>query len=152
MMHPFLFPGEWLVNGIFFDPVIAGQNEATGIATVRAEAQFPEILQVTVELQEVGEISYAPAQTTSYHLEIFGERRVKFRMDSISLGTVLIGEGAYTSRSLTLGYRSPEGRYTGFESFVRLQPGRLIACGSFMADQVSVKTWEVLMERVGNAR
>jgi len=147
-MHPFLFPGEWLVSGIFFDPV-AGESEATGIATVRAEPQFPEILQVTIELQEVGEISYSPAQTTSYHLEIFGDRRIKFRMDSISLGTVLMGEGAYTARTLTLGYRSPEGRYTGFESFVELEPGKVIACGGFMADQVSVKTWEVLLERVG---
>ncbi len=147
-MHPFLFPGEWLVSGIFFDPV-AGESEAGGIATLRAEAQFPEILQVTVELQELGEISYSPAQTTSYHLEIVGDRRIKFRMDSISLGTVLLGDGAYTPRSLTLGYRSPEGRYTGFESFVELEPGRIIACGGFMAEQVSVKTWEVMMERVG---
>jgi len=146
-MHAFLLPGEWLVTGYFFDPE-GGETTATGTAVVRADGEFPEVLDVTVELREVGHASYTAPQTTSYHLEIVGDRRVRFRMDSISLSAMLVGEGTFSHRALVLGYGSHDRRYAGFESFVQEKDGSIVACGCFSADGVTVKTWEVTMEPV----
>lgn len=146
-MHAFLLPGEWLVTGYFFDPE-GGETTATGTAVVRTDGEFPEVLDVTVELREVGHASYSQPQATTYRLEIVGDRRVKFRMDSISLSTILVGEGTFSNRAMVLGYRSHDHRYAGFESFVIQENGKLMACGCFAADGVTVKTWEVAMEPV----
>jgi len=146
-IHPFLLPAEWLVTGRFLDP--DGSEVLTaGAAVVRTTDQFPEILQVSVELREVGDSSYSQPQNTYYHLEIAGAARVSFRMDSIALGTILVGEGSYTRRSLILSYLSPDRRYVGFESFTVVGERELLACGSFVADGTPVKTWEVVLERV----
>jgi len=132
-MHPFLLPSEWLVTGRFLDPD-GGETLTAGAAIVTATDQFPEILQVSVELRKVGDASYSQPQTTYYHLEIVAASQVKFRMDSIALGTILAGGGCFTRRTLTLTYLSPDRRYVGF--------------GSFVADGTLVKTWEVQLERV----
>jgi hypothetical protein len=139
-----------LVTGYFFDPE-GGETTATGTAVVQADGEFPEVLDVTVELREVGEASYSAPQATNYRLEIVGDRRVRFRMDSISLSTMLIGEGTFTNRALVLGYRSHDRRYAGFESFVYSDDNTIMACGCFAADGVTVKTWEVLMEPVAQS-
>ena len=147
-MHPFLLPGEWLVSGRFLDPD-GGETLTTGAAMVAATEQFPEVLQISVELREVGSSSHShQTQSTYYHLEIAGSSQVRFRMDSIALGTILTGGGSFTDRSLVLTYVSPDRRYTGFESFSVVRRGELLACGSFVADGVLVKTWEVKLERV----
>lgn len=146
-MHPFLLPGEWLVTGRFIDP--GGSESLTaGTTVVASSEQFPEILRVVVELRRVGDSSRDDTQSSSYHLEMAGAAHVRFRMDSLALGTVLLGSGTFTDRSLTLTYLSPNRRYVGFESFVAVGGGELLATGSFLADGVVVKTWEVNLERV----
>lgn len=146
-MHPFLMPGEWLVTGRFLDPD-GSELLTAGAAVVRTTEQFPEILQVSVELREIGDASYSQPQNTYYHLEIVGASKVSFRMDSIALGTILVGEGSYTRRSLILSYLSPDRRYVGFESFTVMSEREVLACGSFVADGTPVKTWEVVLESV----
>lgn len=146
-MHPFLLPGEWLVKGRFFDPD-GGETVTTGAAVIKTTEQFPEILQVAVELREIGGRTPSQPQSTFYHLEIVGTSRVKFRMDSIALGTILVGEGSFTSQSLILSYLSPDRRYVGFESFTVQSSSDVLACGSFIADGAPVKTWEVGLESV----
>lgn len=146
-MHSFLLPGEWLVTGRFFDPD-GGETLTAGAAVVASSEQFPEILKVGVELRGIGDGSRPDTQTSSYHLELAGTSQVRFRMDSLALATVLLGSGTFTDRSLILTYLSPTRRYVGFETFVAVAPGELLACGSFLADGVVVKTWEVHLERV----
>jgi len=146
-MHPFLLPGEWLVTGRFIDPE-GGETVTAGTTVVASSEQFPEILKVGVELRRVGDSSRDDTQSSSYHLELAGASQVRFRMDSLALGTVLLGGGTFTDRSLILTYLSPNRRYVGFESFVGFGGGELLATGSFLADGVVVKTWEVHLERV----
>jgi hypothetical protein len=146
-MHPYLHPGEWLVSGRFLDPN-GGESLSTGAAMVTASEQFPEILRVAVELRWADDGARSPAQSSSYHLELVGASQVRFRMDSIALAAVMVGIGTFTDRSLTLSYQSPDRRFVGFESFVVVAPGELLACGTFLADGVVVKTWEVHLERV----
>ena len=110
-------------------------------------SSFP-VLRKSIELRRVGDGSRSQAQSSSYHLELVGTSQVKLRMDSVALGTVLLGAGTFTDCSLTLTYLSPDRRYVGFESYIVVGEGNLVACGSFVADGVVVKTWEVQLERV----
>ena len=146
-MHPYLVPGEWLVTGRFFDPD-GGETLTAGAAILRSSEEFPEILEVSVELRELGEKSSSHAEHSSYRLEIVGAGRVRFRMDSIALGTILAGGGSFTDRSMTLTYLSPDRRFVGFEAFTALGRNEVITSGSFIADGSIVKTWEVQLERV----
>lgn len=147
LMHPYLVPGEWLVTGRFFDPD-GSETVTAGAAILRSSGEFPEILEVSVELRELGEGSYPHAELSNYHLEIVGSGQVRFRMDSIALGTILAGGGSFTQRSLTLAYLSPDRRFVGFEAFTAINRDEVITCGSFLADGAIVKTWEVQLERV----
>ncbi len=146
-MHPFLRPGEWLVTGRFLDPD-GSETRTAGAAVVTASEQFPEILQASVEMRPTGGAGRGQAECSSYHLELVGATQVRYRMDSMALATVLVGGGSCTERSLILTYGSTERRVVGFESFVALTPDELLACGSFVAEGVVVKTWEVHLERV----
>ena len=146
-MHPYLVPGEWLVTGRFLDPA-GGESVVAGATVVRAADEFPEILEVTVELRELGEGSHASSESSSYRLEIAAAQRVRFRMDSIALGTLLAGVGTFTERTLVLTYASPDRRFVGFEAFTALSPEEVVTAGSFVADGAVVRTWEVTLERV----
>ena len=146
-MHPYLVPGEWLVTGRFFDPE-GGETLTAGAAVLRSSDDFPEILEVSIELRELGERSYSHAERSSYHLEIVGAGQVRFRMDSLALGTMMTGGGSFTDRSLTLSYLSPDRRFVGFEAFTAIGRDQIVTCGSFIADGTIVKTWEVQLERV----
>jgi hypothetical protein len=146
-MHPFLLPSEWLVTGRFFD-LEGGETVTAGATIVRASESFPELLEVSVELRELGDQSYRPMQTSTYHLEITGVNQVRFRMDSTTLGTVLTGSGTFTSRSLTMAYRSPDRAFSGFEVYTVQAAGQLLTCGSFVAEGALVKTWEVSLDKV----
>lgn len=147
MMHPFLLPGEWLATGRFVDPM-GGETLAAGAIVVTATPEFPELFEVAVELREVGDSSYSHPQNSFYHLEIVGGNQIRFRMDSVALGTILVGGGSFSPRAIVLTYLTPSGRYTGFESFTVVGHDELVACGSFVADGTIVKTWEVQLERV----
>lgn len=149
-MHPYLVPGEWLVTGRFFDPD-GGETLTAGAAVLRSSDEFPEILEVSVELRELGERSYSHSEHSSYRLEIVGAGLVRFRMDSIALGTILAGGGSFTDHSLTLTYLSPDRRFVGFEAFTAISRNEVVTCGSFVADGSIVKTWEVQLERVPGA-
>ncbi len=146
-MHPFLLPSEWLVTGRFFD-LEGGETVTAGATMVRASESFPELLEVTVELRELGEHSYRPMQATTYHLEISGTNQVRFRMDSIALGTVLTGSGVFTDRSLTMNYHSPDSTFAGFEVYTVAATRQILTCGSFVANGILVKTWEVVLDKV----
>ena len=146
-MHPFLLQSDWLVTGRFFD-LDGGETVTAGTTVIQTSDSFPELLEVSVELRELGEHSYRPTQASSYHLEIVGTTQVRFRMDSIALGTVLTGEGVFTDRSLTMAYRSPDRAFAGFEVYTVVSTEQLLACGSFVADGTLVKTWEVVLDKV----
>jgi len=146
-MHPFLLPGEWLATGRFVDPN-GGETLTAGAIVITASPEFPELFEAAVELRELGDSSYSQPQSSFYHMEIVGTNQIRFRMDSVALGTTLVGGGSFSSRCLILTYLAPDGRYTGFESFTAVGEGELVACGSFVADGTIVKTWEVQLERV----
>ena len=148
MIHPFLIPAEWLVRGRFVDPE-GGHSTTAGVAVVTAIPRFPEVLHVSVELSEVSRPGASPSQATSYHLEISGERRLRFRMDSDVLGTILLGDGTYSEKSIVLAYQSPNNLYSGYETFVAISSNEIITCGCFLADGITVNTWEVTLEAIG---
>lgn len=147
MIHPFLIPGEWLVRGRFFDPG-GGESATSGVAIVSTVPRFPEILRVGIELSEVARDRSAPSQATSYHLEIVGDRQVRFRMDSDALSTILIGEGSFSEKSIILTYSSPNRVYSGYESFIASGDSEIVTCGCFLANGVPVNTWEVCLEAI----
>ncbi len=150
-MHPYLAPGEWLVTGRFFDPE-GEETVVAGATVVHAAPEFPEILEVTVELRELSGIGRGRPERSTYRLEIAPGRRVRFRMDSLALGTLLSGGGAFTDRTLTLTYTSPDARFVGFEAFTAITQDEVITAGSFVAEGAVVKTWEVVLERVPPGR
>jgi hypothetical protein len=148
MIHPFLIPSEWLVRGRFMDPE-GGHSTTSGVAVVRAIPRFPEVLHVSVELSEIARHGTAPSQASSYHLELVGDRRLRFRMDSDVLGTILLGEGTFSERSIILSYQSPNRIYSGYESFIAVSQNEIVTCGCFLADGITVNTWEVSLEAIG---
>jgi len=122
-----------------------------GVTEVRPSDSFPETLQIQGEVRDAGSPSARPVRS-AYHLDVAGPERVRFRMDSLPLGTVLTGEGHYDDHALVVRYASPDRRIQGVESFVRCSEDELRATGVLLADGAPVTCWIAHLERLSESR
>lgn len=145
-MHPFLIPGAWLVDGTYFPAGKAAQH-VTGIIRVRPAEEFPETLSVEGEVRPVGD-SAAHQVRSVYHLDVTGTSSLRFRMDSMPLGTVLFGEGVFDESGMILRYTSPERRIVGVETFTAASDGEVRTSGVLLADGVAATSWLACLKHV----
>ena len=149
-MHPLLVPGSWLLEGDYY-PFGRPAQRLIGVTEVRPSESFPETLQVQGEVRDAGSPSARPVRST-YHLDVAGTTSVRFRMDSLPLGTVLTGEGYFDEHVLVVRYASPDRRIQGVESFVSAGSDEMRASGVLLADGAPVTCWIARLERVHDAR
>lgn len=147
-MHPFLVPGEWFLEGDYF-PSSKKPQRLVGITEVHASEEFPETLRVSGEVRDA-ETTGRPVPS-SFHLDVIGPATVRFRMDSIPLGTVLVGGGHFNDHALVLRYASPDRRFVGVESYVSGSTGVLHYTGVILADGAAVTSWLARLERARGA-
>jgi hypothetical protein len=117
------------------------------VSEIHASDQFPETLEVVGEVRDADDPGSRPV-STSYHLDVISTSALRFRMDSLPLGTVLVGEGFFSENSLVLHYGSPDRRIIGCESFVAVGPDEMHTTGVLLADGVVVTRWLAHLERV----
>ncbi len=145
-MHPFLVPGAWLLEGDYF-PAGKARQRVSGVTQTSASDAFPETIEVRGEIRDAEDPASKPVLST-FHLDVVSRRELRFRMDSIPLGTVLLGHGCFDDYALVLQYTSPDRRIVGFESYTQASDGRLRATGVLMADGARVTSWLALLEKV----
>jgi hypothetical protein len=145
-VHPFLNPASWLLDGSYF-PTGRSPHRVTGITEVRSAEQFPETLRVQGEVRDATDPAARPVRS-SYHIDVTSSMTLKFRMDSLLLGTVLVGDGFFDATSLVLRYASPDKRIVGCESYVARSEDEVRSTGVILADGVAVTSWLARLERV----
>lgn len=145
-MHPFLIPASWLLSGDYF-PSEGKRRRVSGSTIVTAHEQFHESLRVTGDVRDAEDPSSRPV-TTEYVLELFAPGRVRFHMDSIALGTVLVGQGVWTQELLLFHYFSPDKRILGNETFSVVRKDLLHTSGILSVDGVPVTYWLAVLQRV----
>lgn len=145
-MHPFLVPGAWLLEGQYF-PTGKPPQRVSGVTQSRASEEFPETLEVQGEIRDADDASSKPVLST-FHLDVVGRHQVRFRMDSIPLGTVLLGRGCFDDAVLVLHYASPDRRILGFESYTGCSEGVLRTSGVLLADGALVTSWLAKLDRI----
>lgn len=145
-VHTFLIPGSWLLSGDYF-PTLGKKQKVTGSTFVTAHEQFPESLRVTGEVRNAEDAS-SPPVTTEYVLELVAPGRVRFHMDSIALGTVLVGQGVWNREMLLLHYASPDRRILGNETFAASGEHLVHTSGILLVDGVPVTYWLAHLQRV----
>ncbi|NWF99959.1 MAG: hypothetical protein HXY19_03325 [Thermoanaerobaculaceae bacterium] len=145
-MHPFLVPGAWLLEGNYF-PTGKTPQRVSGVTQTRASEAFPETIEVQGEIRDADDPTSKPVLST-FHLDVVGRQQVRFRMDSIPLGTVLLGRGFYDDAAMALQYASPDRRILGFESYTSCGEGVLRTTGVLLADGALVTSWLAKLERI----
>jgi len=113
-VHPFLVPGAWLLEGNYF-PTGKTPQRVSGVTQTRASEAFPETIEVQGEIRDADDPTSKPVLST-FHLDVVGRQQVRFRMDSIPLGTVLLGRGFYDDAAMALQYASPDRRILGLRA------------------------------------
>jgi hypothetical protein len=136
------------MEGRYF-PAGRPQHRVAGVTEVRPSDQFPETLTVAGEVRDADDSGARPVRST-YHLEVSGANIVRFRMDSLPLGTVLTGDGYFDDEALVVRYASPDRRIQGVETFVRRHDGELRTSGVLLADGAPVTAWLARLEKVGH--
>ena len=149
-MHPLLVPGSWLLEGDYH-PSGRPSQRLIGVTEVRPSESYPETLEVEGEVRDAGSAAARPVRS-SYHLDVTGGATVRFRMDSLPLGTVLTGEGYFDDAALVIRYASPDRRILGVESFVSSSHDELRSTGVLLADGAPVTSWIARLERVHDPR
>lgn len=145
-LHPFLIPGSWLVRGQYFPAHGAVQN-VLGTTEVRAHEEFPETLRVTGEIREADDPLSRPV-ATEFALDLAAPFTLRFHMNSIPLGTVLLGSGVWNQELLQFHYASPDRRILGVESYAVAGQEALLTSGVMFADGVALTWWLARLERV----
>lgn len=145
-MHPLLVPGAWLFDGSYH-PAGKPVQIVTGVTEVHASEEFPETLRVEGEVREANDPAARPVCST-YYLDVTGHDRIRFRMNSQPLATVLVGEGFFDDISMVVHYSSPERRILGFESYVAGSTWEMRTSGVLLADGVVVTSWIARLERI----
>ncbi len=145
-VHPLLVPGAWLVEGTYF-PTGRGPNRVVGVTEVHAAEQFPETLRIEGELRDAEDPAARPV-CSSFHVDVASSTALRFRMDSLPLATVLVGDGFFDQVSLVLRYASPDRRFVGCESYVACGSSEIRSTGVLLADGVPVTSWLARLERV----
>jgi len=145
-VHPFLVPGAWLLEGEYF-PAGKARQRVSGVTQTSASEAFPETIEVRGEIRDADDPASKPVLST-FHLDVVSRYEVRFRMDSIPLGTVLLGYGCFDDHALVLQYASPDRRIVGFESFSCGGEGVLRATGVLLADGARVTSWLARLEKV----
>lgn len=145
-MHPLLVPGSWLVEGNYY-PTGRPPNRVKGVTEVRSSEQFPETLQVEGEIRDADDPASRPVRST-YHVDVVTAASVRFRMDSLPLATVLVGDGRYDASTLVLRYGSPDKRILGVETYVSTSPVEMRTSGVLLVDGAPATMWLARLERV----
>lgn len=145
-MHPLLVPGSWLVEGDYF-PTGRAPNRVQGVTEVHSSEQFPETLRVEGEIRDADDPGSRPVRST-FHVDVATASSVRFRMDSLPLGTVLVGDGRFDATSLVLRYGSPDKRIIGVETYVATSPGEMRTSGLVLVDGAPATMWLARLERV----
>ncbi len=145
-MHPFLHPGSWLLAGDYF-PARKSAQHLTGVTETRTSEQFPETLRVEGEIRDAGNPGARPVRS-AFHLDVVATDRVRFRMDSQPLGTVLVGGGHFDAVGMVVRYGSPDRRILGFESYVSVSADEIRYSGVLLADGAPLTSWLARLERV----
>lgn len=145
-LHPLLVPGSWLLQGEYF-PAQGPSQKVLGTTEVQAHEEFPETLRVVGEVRDAEDSSSRPV-ATEFTLDLVAPGAVRFHMNSIPLGTVLLGAGAWNHELLQFHYSSPDKRILGVESYAVSRPDVLLTSGVMFADGVAVTWWLARLERV----
>lgn len=145
-MHPFLVPGAWLLEGEYF-PAGKTRQRVSGVTQTSASEAFPETIEVRGEVRDAEDPTSKPVLST-FHLDVVSRHELRFRMDSIPLGTVLLGHGCFDDQALVLQYSSPDRRIVGFESYCSRGERTLHATGVLLADGARVTSWLATLEKV----
>ena len=145
-MHPFLIPMSWLVDGTYY-PSGKPVQPVTGVIQVRPAEEFPETLRVEGEVRSAADPAAHPVRST-YHLDLTGRGTLRFRMDSMPLGTVLFGDGVFDETGMILRYTSPERRIVGVETFTAAG-GEVRTSGVLLADGVAATSWLARLTAIG---
>ncbi|MGC8917596.1 MAG: hypothetical protein ACP5NF_11535 [Thermoanaerobaculum sp.] len=146
-LHPFLIPGSWLLSGNYF-PAEASPQRVAGSTEVTPHDQFPETLCVRGEVRGMDDPLARPV-ATEFTLDLVAPGRIRFHMNSIPLGTVLVGGGVWSSVLLTIHYASPDKRILGAETYAAESQDVVWTSGLLAADGALVTLWHARLERVG---
>ncbi|MCX7896099.1 MAG: hypothetical protein N2447_09150 [Thermoanaerobaculum sp.] len=146
LLHPLLIPSSWLVRGQYF-PAQGSPQKVLGTTEIRADEEFPETLRVLGEVRDAEDPNSRPV-ATEFVLDLVAPGSVRFHMNSIPLGTVLVGSGSWNSEQLEFHYSSPDRRILGVESYAAVGPELLLTAGVMFADAVPVTWWLARMEKV----
>lgn len=145
-LHPLLVPGSWLLHGEYF-PAQGPSQKLLGTTEVKAHEEFPETLRVVGEVRDAEDSSSRPV-ATEFTLDLVAPGILRFHMNSIPLGTVLLGSGVWHRDLLQFHYASPDKRILGVESYAVSGPDVLLTSGVMFADGVAVTWWLARLERV----
>jgi hypothetical protein len=145
-MHPLLVPGAWLVEGDYF-PTGRPANRVKGVTEVHSSEQFPETLRIEGEIRDADEPTARPVRST-FHVDVTTARSIRFRMDSLPLGTVLVGDGQFDAHILVFRYSSPDKRILGVETYVACGPNEMRTSGVVIVDGTPATSWLARLERV----
>lgn len=145
-LHPLLVPGSWLLAGDYY-PAHGAKQKVLGSTEVRSHEQFPETLRVVGEVRDADDPGSRPV-ATEFTLDLVGPQLLRFHMDSIPLGTVLVGSGVWTPELLMLHYGSPDRRILGTETYAVGGRGVLLTSGVMFVDGVAVTSWLARLEQV----
>jgi len=146
LLHPFLVPGSWLLTGDYY-PAQGAAQKVFGSTEVAAHEQFPETLRVVGEVRDAEDPGSRPV-ATEFTLDLVAPGQLRFHMDSIPLGTVLLGNGFWTPQLLVFHYSSPDRRIVGTETYAVQASGVLLSSGVMFVDRVPVTTWLARLEQV----
>lgn len=146
-LHPLLIPGSWLLSGNYF-PAQGSRQRVTGSTEVTPHEQFPETLRVRGVVRDADDPVARPV-TTEFTLDLVAPGEVRFHMDSIPLGTVLVGGGVWSAVLLTIHYTSPDRRILGAETYAAESHEAVWTSGLLFADGALVTLWHARLERVG---
>ncbi len=146
MTHPFLLPGSWLLAGEYF-PAGKAPQHLTGVTETHTSEQFPETLRVEGEVRDAGNPGARPVRSV-FHLDVVATGRLRFRMDSLPLGTVLVGGGHFDGVGMVIRYGSPDRRILGFESYVSTSADEIRYSGVLLADGSPLTSWLARLERL----
>lgn len=145
-LHPFLIPGSWLLRGRYFPAQGTPQN-VLGTTEVQADEEFPETLRVRGEVRDADDPLSRPV-ATEFALALTAPSTLRFHMNSIPLGTVLMGTGVWNPEVLQFHYGSPDRRILGVETYSVWGEEALLVSGVMFADGVAVTRWLARLERV----
>lgn len=149
-MHPLLVPGAWLVEGDYF-PTGRPSNRVSGVTEVHSSEQFPETLRVEGEIRDADDAASKPVRSI-FHVEVASPSSVKFRMDSLPLGTVLIGDGRFDKQTLVFRYHSPDRRIIGVETYVACSHHEMRSTGVVLVDGTPATVWLARLDQVRRQR